>query len=539
MRVLDTEFKEFILDAGLLSRQSLEAAEREATEREISLEEVLERQGELSVDELRRARAHILGVPFVDLKNERINPLILSIIPEPLSRLHQVVMFRGSPDTLEAAMLDLESIKALEYVLKARKEKVLLRLTDNESMKQALVAYQKYLQELFGDVIQQSAHTLKSTSTKISEETKEESLRVHAEHESLAQMTDSILWHALLQGATDVHIEPREEGTAVRYRLGTELHDAMILPPHTAALLALRLKHLGNVSIAEKILPQEGSFAVESEGRKANIHFSTLPTHFGEKVSVRVFKHGASGFTLEGLGLSGSNLETVHQALREKNGLIVVSGLKGSGKTTTLYTFLDMLNTPEKNIETIENSIEFRMNGVNQAEVREKEGFTALRGLKAILRQDADVIMIGELINELAPIAVAAAKTHLVIAGVTGNTRAYSDTASLVLNQRLVKRLGVEKEKYFLNKDEIKSLGQLVSLDEMLDILKRENLVDKKATWGQVPFWKLKSRVKNTDSGNIALFEVSDGETLIQDGIIKAAQGLVSIEEVVRAIMKE
>ena len=537
MRVLDTDFKEFILDAGLLSRKDIEAAEREAEERQTTLAEIVERKGILSLDEIRRAQAFILGIPFVDLKNERLTLSDLSALPEPLARLHQAVVFRTTPNILELAMLNAETLEAIENILKTRSEKILPRLTDNESMKQALLAYQKYLEASYGESIQQSAHTLKSVSGKMAGTDEEESLRTYAEHEALVGLTDNLLSHALTQGATDVHIEPREENTLVRYRLSGKLHDAMVIPSHTAPLLALRLKRLGNLPLGEKMLPQEGGFALESEGRKAAIRFSTLPTHFGEKVNLKVFRHGTSGFMLEGLGLTGNNLEAAHQALHEKRGLILVSGPKGSGKTTTLYTLIDLLNTSDKNIETIEERVEYRMNGVNQAEVREKEGFTALRGLKAILKQDADVIMIGELTEELAPIALLASKTHLVIAGITGSTRLYSDTAKLIINQRLVKRLG-ERERYFLNKDEVKSLGQLVSLEPMLEMLKKENIVDKKAGWLDVPFWKPKSRAK-VSGEHIGVFEVSGGETLIQDGIIKAARGLVSIEDAVHAIMKE
>src|SRR6185312_7672510 len=403
----------------------------------------------------------------------------------------------------------------------------------SESMKHALLSYQKYLQGSYGEAIQQAAHTLKSLSAKITDATREETLRTHAKHDALANLTDNLLSHALTQGATDVHIEPKEDSTLVRYRLSGKLHDAMVLPAHAAGLVSLRLKHLGNLPLTEKTLPQDGSFALESEGRKAGIRFSTLPTHFGEKISLKVLKHGVSGFMLEGLGLSGRNLDEVHEALREKKGLILVSGPKGSGKTTTLYTLLDMLNTPERNIETVEERIEYRMNGINQAEVREESGFTALRGLKGILSQDADVIMIGELTDELAETALLAAKTHLVIAGITGSTRLYSDSARLIINQRLVKRLGTEKERYYLNKDEIKSLGQLVALEPMLELLKKENVVGKKAAWFDVPFWKSKSRVKDIGVQHIGLFEVSGGETMIQDGITKAVRGLVSLEDVV------
>lgn len=538
MQVLDKDFKEFILDAGLLSRKELEAAEREAEERDVSLTDILARRGALSEDELRRAKAFVLGVPFVDLKNEKLTLAALSAIPEPLSRLHQAVVFRTTPEMLELAMLDIESLEAIEEILKVRRERIMPRLTDGASMKQALQAYQKYLQGSYGEAIQQAAHTLKTASAKIADTTREDSLRIHAKHEALSNLTDNLLSHALSQGATDVHIEPREDNTLVRYRLSGKLHDAMVLPAHAAALVSLRLKHLGNLSLSERTLPQDGSFALESEGGKAALRFSTLPTHFGEKTSIKVFRHGTSGFMLEGLGLSGRNLEEVHEALRERKGLILVSGPKGSGKTTTLYTLLDILNTSERNIETIEEKIEYRMNGVNQSEVREDTGFTALRGLKAILEQDADVIMIGELTDELAPTALLAAKTHLVIAGVSGSTRLYSDAARLIINQRLVKRLGADKERYYLNKDEIKSLGQIISLEPMLETLKREHVVDKKATWFSVPFWKAKSRIKEIGAQYTGIFEVAGGEKLIEDGMIKAARGVTTIEEVIRAISR-
>src|SRR6185312_4207270 len=191
MQVLDKDFKEFILDAGLLSRKELEAVEREAEERDVSLTEILERKGVLSADELRRAKAFVLGVPFVNLKNERLVLSALSIIPEPLSRLHQTVVFRSTPETLGLAMLDVETLEAIKEILSERSERIMPHLTDSESMKHALLSYQKYLQGSYGEAIQQAAHTLKSLSAKITDATREETLRTHAKHDALANLTDN------------------------------------------------------------------------------------------------------------------------------------------------------------------------------------------------------------------------------------------------------------------------------------------------------------------------------------------------------------
>jgi type II secretory ATPase GspE/PulE/Tfp pilus assembly ATPase PilB-like protein len=307
---------------------------------------------------------------------------------------------------------------------------------------------------------------------------------------------------------------------------------------------------------------------------------STLPTYYGEKTVMRILRESASGFTLEALGLHGHALEAIHSALKLTSGMILNTGPTGSGKTTTLYTLLDIENTPSVNISTIEDPIEYQMKRVNQTQVRPEIGFTFAQGLRTLVRQDPDIIMVGEIRDsETAALAVNAALTgHLVLSTLHTNSAAgaiprlldmkiepflLASTLDVVLGQRLVRKLGPNKERYLLNKEEIASLGKLISLERMLVLLKAENLVEKTATWNKIPFWKPKATAESDGyQGRVGIYEVlkvSDAVkalimrnatsseieeqalkegmiSMLEDGVFKAVQGITSIEEVLRVI---
>ncbi|MEK7194330.1 MAG: GspE/PulE family protein, partial [Patescibacteria group bacterium] len=305
-----------------------------------------------------------------------------------------------------------------------------------------------------------------------------------------------------------------------------------------------------------------------------------LPTYYGEKTVMRILRENASGFTLESLGFHGYGLETIHAAIKVTTGMILTTGPTGSGKTTTLYTILDIVNTPDVNISTIEDPIEYQMKRVNQTQVRPEIGFSFAQGLRTLVRQDPDIIMVGEIRdNETASLAVNASLTgHLVLSTLHTNSAAgaiprlldmkvepflLTSTLDIIIAQRLVRKLGTGKKKCLLNKQEIESLGHIISLDRMLNLLKAEKVVPKDAEWKDVPFWKpdldgieggYQSRIgihevlkvteavktlilKNASGKEIEEVGKKDGMmTMVEDGIYKAALGLTSIEEVLRVI---
>lgn len=581
MHIDETQLKSFVVDSGLVSKKDIEIAAKEAEDKDVGLGGVLVNKGLLTEDDFRRIQAYILGIPFVDLRGQHLDFEVLSLIPEPIARKHNIIAFKKETDSLEVAMLDTADLTAIDFVKKKVGLKILPRLTDNESMKSALLAYQKSLQAEFGDIIQKEAGVLKTISEKNEDGTSDEDLAKLAEDVPVVHIVDTLLKHAIIQDASDIHIEPEENQVLVRYRVDGLLEDAMVLPKNTAQGITARIKVLSNMKLDEKRVPQDGRFKIDSSGEKVSFRVSTLPTYYGEKTVMRLLRENASGFSLESLGFHGWALDHIHKALKLTTGMILTTGPTGSGKTTTLYTLLDILNTPDVNISTIEDPIEYQMKRINQTQVRPEIGFTFAQGLRTLVRQDPDVIMVGEIRdNETAALAVNASLTgHLVLSTLHTNSAAGAiprlvdmkvepfllvSTLAVIVAQRLIRRLGPEKEKYFLSKEEVTSLGNIVSLDRMLELLKKENAVDKKATWSTVPFYRPKPSADSEDGygGRIGIHEAlkvtetikdlimkgvttdtlerqakDDGMmTMIEDGIFKAVEGLTSIEEVLRVI---
>ena len=416
MQVTDQQLKEFIIDSGLISLKDFKEVEKESLEKNENLEKVLLRKGKIDQNELRRVQAMILGIPFVDLKNQKIDFEILSLIPEPVARNHNIIAFKKGPDFLEVAMLDSTDLSAIDFVRKKVALRILPRLTDAESIKSVLLQYQKSLRAEFGDIIQKEAVSLKSIPEG-QEDLSGSDLKKLAEDLPVVRIVDTLLKHAIIQNASDIHIEPTEEKVVVRYRIDGILRDAMILPKNVALSIIARIKVLSNLKLDEKRLPQDGRFKIDMNGEKVSFRVSTLPIYFGEKAVMRLLREDASGFTLEALGFHGEGLEKLHSATRATTGMILTTGPTGSGKTTTLYTVLEILNVPRVNISTIEDPVEYQINRVNQTQVKPEIGLAFSNGLRALVRQDPDIIMVGEIRdNETASLAINASLTgHLVL----------------------------------------------------------------------------------------------------------------------------
>jgi len=582
MRIKDSQLKRFVIDSGLVPRKDIDAAEKVAQEEKRTLSEALVSSGALSEDDLRRVESYVLGVPFVSLKDVKIPFDILSLIPEPVARNHNIVAFSKKGDeALEVAMLDTADLPAIDFVKKKVGLKILPRLTDTESMKNALIQYQKTLKDEFGDLIAKESSALKMIAEDEGENVSEEDLKKMAEDLPVVRIVDTLLRHAIIQGASDIHIEPMEDQLLVRYRIDGILHDAMSLPKHAAATISARIKVLSNLKLDEKRLPQDGRFKMEMDGQKVSFRVSVLPTFFGEKIVMRLLRESRSGFTLEGLGFHGQALERVHDATKQTTGIILVTGPTGSGKTTTLYTVLDILNSPEVNISTIEDPVEYQMPRVNQTQVKPDIGFTFANGLRSLMRQDPDVIMVGEIRDqETASLAINAALTgHLVLATVHTNSASATvarlldmgvetfllvSTLRVAVGQRLVRRLHDDdsfKESHTLTANERAELEKHADLDRILNVYKNE--VRKNATWNTVQFMRPKDgKEEEAYKGRIGIHEVlsvsptvkelvlSDGTadqiearakeegmlTMLEDGIFKAMLGQTSIEEVLRVI---
>ena len=572
------QLKRFLLDTGLISEQDIALAEKKALEKKTTIGDVLISDGKIPEDDFRQVEAHILGTPFVDLKGQKIDQKILSLIPEPVARKHNIVAYKKDGQNLEVAMLDPQDFEAIEFIKKAVDAKIQPRLTDRESMKIVLSQYRKSLSQEFSDLIKKEVENVNKVEEKTDEDISENDLKKMAEDIPIIRIVDSILSHAVTQRASDIHIEPFEEQIIIRYRIDGLLHDAMTLPRNVASGIAARIKVLANLRLDEKRLPQDGRFKIETEGEGVAFRVSTLPTYFGEKVVMRLLPESVRGFSLESLGFHGKGLEEIHNAIRQTTGMILTTGPTGSGKTTTLYTLLDILNKPEVNVSTIEDPIEYQMPRVNQTQVKPDIGLTFSTGLRTLVRQDPDIVMVGEIRDkETVDLAINASLTgHLVLSTLHTNNSLgviprlvdlgapsflLSSALDLMIAQRLVGRLCPECKKEAKAPAEAEKI-----ISDALKTLPEDT--KKEVSKFSPPYTIYRAEPKSGcetckgkgTSGRVALYEVlfmtrelgdiiSSGFTggkiwdeakrqgiitLRQDGIIKALHGEVMLEEILK-----
>lgn len=583
MQVDETKMFDLIRESGLVSKTDLDIALKKSTESGQTIGQVLMSDGKLTEKDLLKMQALVLGIPFVSLKGEKIDFAVLSLIPEPIARKNNIIAYKQTPEALEVAMLDAGNLPVIDFIKKKVGTKILPRLTDSSSIKEALGQYKKTLKADFEDLIKTESSSLKSLASKknAGDSLTEEELKEMAEDLPIIKIVDTLISHAILQNASDVHIEPGETTVVVRYRVDGILHDAMTLPEDTAAGITARIKVLANLKLDEKRLPQDGRFKMENDQGKVSFRVSTLPTYHGEKTVMRILHEDAKGFSLEGLGFHGEALERIHDAMKQRIGMILATGPTGSGKTTTLYTMLDILNTPDVNISTIEDPIEYQMPRINQTQTKSEIGLTFANGLRTLLRQDPDIIMVGEIRDgETASLSINAALTgHLVLSTIHTNSASGAiprmidmgvepflivSTVKTIISQRLVRRLAEEKEQYLLSETEIANMGKLIDLDRMMGFLKKENAVAPDATWQTIPFYKAKPTTDSIDGykGRVGIHEVlhvslaikelilksaisdeiekqakSEGMmTMLEDGIFLCVAGITSVEEVLRVV---
>lgn len=579
MQIDEDQLKKYILNSGLVTKTDFENIEKKASEKNQKISDTLLSEGKLSEVDLKRMEAFVLGIPFVSLVTEKIDNAVLSLIPEPIAHNYNIIAYKKSEKGLEVAMLDVDDLPVIDFIKKRSGMKIMPRLTDTASIKSALIQYKKSLQAEFNNIIQKEVGSL--SITKEEGEKSEDELKKMAEDLPVVKIVDSLIFHGILSNASDIHIEPGEENLTVRYRIDGILHDAMILDKSAGSGITARIKVLSNLKLDEKRLPQDGRFKIDQNGDKVSFRVSTLPTFFGEKTVIRILKETSHGFSLEGLGFHGQALDLIHESLKQKIGMVLATGPTGSGKTTTLYTMLDMLNKPEVNISTVEDPVEYQMPRVNQTQVKSEIGLTFAAGLRSLLRQDPDIVMVGEIRDgETASLAVNASLTgHLVLSTIHTNSAAGAiprlidmgvlpflivSTVKTIIAQRLVRRLVDSKEKYFLSKDEIKNLSKLIDLDRMLELLKKEKIVDDDADWDNITFYKAVKTAEAPDgyASRIGIHEVlkvtttirelilrgsSQDEievqakkegmmTILEDGVFQCVLGMTSLEEVFRVV---
>lgn len=580
MTIDETKLRNLLLDANIINLDDVKKFEAQKKEKNVTLSDFALSLGKVKERDIKRLEAYVLGIPFINLEKEKISREVLQMIPESIARRYNIVAFKKKDKDLEVVMLDIDNLPAIDFVRKKTGLRILPRLTDSESIKALLTQYRKSLQAEFDSIIQKEAGTLKTVAEDV-DESDEKDLKKMAEGLPVVKIVDTLISHAILQNTSDIHIEPEEEALVVRYRIDGILHDAMTLPKEAAAAITARIKVLSNLKLDEKRLPQDGRFKIVIDEQPVSFRVSTLPTYYGEKTVIRILKESAHGYTLEALGFHGSGLELIHEGMKQHSGIMLCAGPTGSGKTTTLYTLLDILNTPEVNISTIEDPIEYQMPRINQTQVKSEIGMTFANGLRALLRQDPNIIMVGEIRDgETASLAVNAALTgHLVLSTIHTNSAAGAiprltdmgvepflivSTAKTIIAQRLVRRLTSVKEQYVLSKTELEALGKVIDMDRMRELLETEGVIGKGMGWGQIPFFKPMKNEESEDGyhGRVGIHEVlrvtpsikeiilkggtadeveaqakKEGMiTMIEDGIFQAAQGKTTIDEVLRVV---
>lgn len=581
MRVEGAQLKAFISDSGLVEMKKLDEAEKKSLESGKRFTEILVEENLISKDQLSKLQAYILGIPYVDLSKEKIPEDVLKIIPEPVARAHNIISFRKKEGYLEVAMLDPEDLETIDFIKKKADLEILPRLTSEDSIKVALAQYGQSLESEFSEIIKAETKDIEAIKDKDHRPGEGEDLEKVAEELPVIKIVDTLLKHAVIERASDIHIEPTEKEVVVRYRVDGILHDAMVLPKQIANGIVARIKVLSNLKLDEHRLPQDGRFRIQSDGIKSSIRVSILPIFFGEKIVMRLLPEQTKVATLEELGFRAQALDIIKRNLKKPLGMNLITGPTGSGKTTSLYTMLAMLNTPNVNISTVEDPIEYQMPRVNQTQVDSKIGFTFASALRSLLRQDPNVLMVGEIRdNETASLAVNAALTgHLVLSTLHTNSAAgaiprlldmkiepflLASTLNFVMAQRLVRRLSPDKEKYKLTEEDVKEMSKYCDLDRLEEILRREKILKDKNTIRDIYFYHPKPSGENKTGykGRMGIYEIlevtdiikkaihenntaeqiqdlgmKEGmETMIEDGFTKAAMGITSLEEVFRVI---
>lgn len=589
MRVSDETVEKLLKQGGIVNDSQLDELKTLAKRSKQTLQEMVIDQKVISDEKLTKMIGELIDVPFVRIEPKDILDDVLKKIPEHIARQYNVVLFAINDDgSLSLAMEDPDDVQALNFIQKEIGYNTKVFLATKSNILDCLENYRGDMNDELDEVI--------SVQKDASAEDQNVNQDDFAENSPIAQTVNLLLEYAIKSNASDIHIEPREDYVQVRYRIDGVLKEVNKLPRNVHGALVSRIKILSNLKIDERRVPQDGRFKIKVSGKQYALRVSTLPIADGEKVVMRILDESNQAISLDKLGYWGLSLATVKDAMAQPNGMILVTGPTGSGKSTSLFSVLSELNTPDVNISTIEDPVEYKIPGVNQTQTNAKAGMTFASGLRALLRQDPNIIMVGEIRDgETANLGVQAALTgHLVFSTLHTNNAAtclprlldmgiepflIASTVKAVIGQRLVRRLCMNcRQEYVPNAEELSYIVQMFSLKQgsiqRLHELEGQAFADKiggdtpmgstdvtiQRLWrpnpegcdecnhvgfkGRVGIYEVlgisvpiqKMITANATSNDIQEQAISEGMVTMQtDGLIKSLRGVTTIEEVLRA----
>lgn len=589
MRIADKTISELLLKYKKVTETELKDLQQLATKQKKPLQELALKRGVVTDYELAIWYSDVIDIPYVELEPAKIDPACLKLIPEKSARRYNAIVFGEQDGVYKLAMEDPDDVEAVDFLQKQLKSKPTLYLATKQGITSALDLYRG---DVSGELTKVIADDVEGESEQ--QEVDESEL---SEDSPIAQTVNLLIEYAIKSSASDIHIEPREDYVQVRYRVDGVLKEADKLPKKVQAALVSRIKILSNLKIDERRIPQDGRFKLQQAGKLYAMRVSTLPIADGEKVVIRVLDESNKALSMENLGFWGPSLKTINEAITEPHGMILVTGPTGSGKSTTLFSILSLLNDHTVNISTVEDPIEYKIFGANQTQVNPKAGMTFASGLRALLRQDPNIIMVGEIRDsETADMGVQAALTgHLVFSTLHTNNAAtclprlldmgiepflIASTVRAVVGQRLVRHLckkcRVNYEPSSIDVEEISKMFGISTTDDYKYINQLEDLAKQQGIGKNDP--ELASDGKkirrlyhasekgcdecngNGYKGRIGIYEVLENSQEIQklimqnatsdvmqetcikngmttmqlDGFIKALRGETTIEEILR-----
>ncbi len=567
----DLQLLDILQSKSLLTQEEAAKIKAEAKQKNQRVLSFLLTTKAVKEEEIVKVRSQIINIPYVDLYGKLVRAEILEIIPQELAHNYQMAAFDKKKDVVHVAMVepkDFKALEAIEFIARKNKNRVKYLVCSPGGLRYLLRQYESLSREVEEALKTTEKKAIDVEKIEIAEKGLEEVIR----KAPVSKMVSVILRHAVEGGASDVHVEPVGNETRIRYRIDGILHTSIVLPKEVHSAIVARVKVLSNLKIDETRIPQDGRFRMNIEGRNIDYRVSTLPLVNNEKVVMRILDTSSNIFELEQLGFWGRNLEVMKNNIAKSHGMFLATGPTGSGKSTTLYALLTILNKESVNIVTLEDPVEYYLEGVSQSQINPEVGLTFAAGLRSILRQDPDIIMVGEIRdNETAELAVHASLTGHVVLSTLHTNDAFgavprmidmkiepflvTSSVNIVIAQRLVRKICPHcKEEYKIPKNSEQEV-----LAEIAKIPKQSLPKDIKMV-SPLKFFRGKGCVRCENmgyKGRIAIAEVLEmtddlkkiiqsgsdldrikGEfshqgllSMKQDGIMKALRGATSIEE--------